>query len=842
MTNVATERSVWPVLTRYDAAHLARIALPLGGIGTGTVSLGGRGNLTDWEIMNRPAKGFQGGQSLFLLYARAEGQEPVLRGLEGVIAPPYEGDFGLKVPYHGAPRCRECSFSAAYPLGQVHLADEALPVDVRLEAFTPFIPANTDDSSLPVAVLRYVLRNKTDRPVVATICGTMANHIGNDGHETASAENVNTYRSQTGLAGLFMSSEGVAPQHPAWGTMALSTTAREVSYKRNWQEDRWQSGLLHLWDDLLADGRLDDGEGAAVAVPMGALAASTIVPAGGEASLTFLLSWHFPNRQTWTPGKEGACCCEGACAANRVGNYYCTQFADAWDVACKVAPRLAELEELTLRFVRAFLSSDLPPVAQEAALYNLSTLRSQTCFRTEDGRFFGWEGCGDGVGCCYGSCTHVWNYEQGTAFTFGELACAMRDNEFGLATDERGHMSFRINLPIAHAREFGVAAADGQMGCIMKMYRDWQLSGDDALLRRLWPQVRAALAFAWVPGGWDADQDGVMEGCQHNTLDVEYYGPNPLMGGWYLGALRAGEEMARYLGDETFATRCRDLFARGSAWMDAHLFNGEYYEQIVQPPVAGALIAEGLAADMGAKDLSDPAYQVGPGCLVDQLVGQFMAHVCGLGYLLDPEHVRQTLESIMRYNFQADLWAHFNHMRTFALNDEQALLMCTYPRGGRPETPVPYCNEVMTGFEYSANVHMLYEGLTDSGLRSIAAIRARYDGQRRSPFDEAECGHHYARAMASWAAVLALSGFHYSAVSGIMTLAGRPGTHFWSTGWAWGTATVRAEGAGRRVDLRVLYGAVALNQVCLTGIGEAAVPSGGCLREGDQRTIVITGA
>lgn len=817
-------RFVWPVLTRYDQDHLGRIALPLGGIGTGTVALGGRGNLLDWEIMNRPAKGHNAEHALFILSARAPGKEPVLRALEGVSAPPYEGDFGLKTPFHGVPRFRECSFSAAYPLGQVHLSDPDVPLDVRLEAFNPFIPADVENSSWPVAALRYVLTNPTDEPIEAAVCGTVANIIGNDGASERASGNVNTYRNGEAVRGLYMTSEGVSPADPAWGSMALTTTASEATYTVDWQEDRWRSGLLHLWDDL-ADGKLEQREPSGRPVPKGALAVSTTVPAGGEALITFLLTWHFPNRMTWTPSAEGAACdCVSGCCDNpdRVGNHYCTQFADAWEVAERLAPQLESLESQTLWFTEALCTADLPEVVKEAALYNLSTLRTQTCFRTEDGRFYGWEGCCDGRGCCFGSCTHVWNYEQGLAFMFGELACSLRDTEFTHCTDERGRMSFRVNLPIERAREFGIAAADGQMGCVLKMYRDWQLSGDDAMLRRLWPSVRKSLEFAWIPGGWDADQDGVMEGCQHNTLDIEYYGPNPLMGAWYLGALRAAEEMARYLGEDDFAARCRGLFAQGSAWIDAHLFNGEYYEQIVRPPAEDELIAEGLKHDMGASDLSDPIYQMGPGCLVDQLVGQFLAHVCGLGHLLDPAHVRQALQSIYTYNRQSDLYGHLNHMRTFALNDEQALLMCVYPRGGRPRTPVPYCNEVMTGFEYSANVHMLYEGMVDEGLDGIAATRRRYDGQRRNPFDEAECGHHYARAMASWGAVLALTGFQYSGVTQTMMLKAQEGRQFWSTGWAWGVAKQVRKGADMQVTLLVVHGELPLNKLVLTGLGEVA--------------------
>jgi hypothetical protein len=238
-----------------------------------------------------------------------------------------------------------------------------------------------------------------------------------------------------------------------------------------------------------------------------------------------------------------------------------------------------------------------------------------------------------------------------------------------------------------------------------------------------------------------------------------------------------------------------------------------------------AAIAPGLRHDtMGARDLANPSLQLGAGCLVDQLVGQYMADVCGLGYLTEAENVRATLRAITRHNFKENLFGHFNHLRTFAVNDEAATLMATYPRGRRPERPFPYYNEVMTGFEYTAAVHMLYEGQREDGLRLIEAIRARYDGERRSPFNEAECGHHYARAMASWAAILALTGFHYSGVTETMRFAPVTSatTWFWASGDAWGTAELLPEPGAEAttVTLRVLAGRLALRRVAL---GEASV-------------------
>jgi hypothetical protein len=423
------------------------------------------------------------------------------------------------------------------------------------------------------------------------------------------------------------------------------------------------------------------------------------------------------------------------------------------------------LTQKTLDFVNAFVISTYPDVVKEAALFNLSTLRSQTVFRTEDGKMFGWEGVMDRFGSCKGSCTHVWNYEQATAFLFNDLARTMREVEFSYALRKNGHMGFRTNLPLVpSASGIGVAAADGQMGTIMKFYREWQLSGNEAFLKEHWPRVKAALSFAWIENGWDADVDGVMEGVQHNTMDVEYFGPNPQMQLWYLGALRAGEEMAFYMKDEAFAQKCRNLFESGSKWTDENLFNGEYYIHKIKVPDGKDNIAEGLMAGMGSKRIDHPDYQLASGCLVDQLVGQYMAHVLGLGYLVKEENVTTTLQSILKYNKKETMFEHFNNMRSYAMGDEKALLMASWPKGGRPKIPFPYWSEVMTGFEYTAAIGMLYEGMQQEGLDVIRNIRDRYDGRKRNPFDEAECGHHYARAMASWAGIIQQSGFRYSAV------------------------------------------------------------------------------
>ncbi|MCC7492875.1 MAG: hypothetical protein IT204_11025 [Fimbriimonadaceae bacterium] len=830
------ELAPWPVLTSYDQDHQTCVALPLGGIGTGTIALGGRGELRDFEVGNRPAKGYTPGPSFFALWARPTGGTAVARGLEGVLQPPYEGASGARQPNHGLPRFRHCRYDAAYPLAQVHLSDPEVPLEVTLQAHNPLVPADVAASSWPVAQLRWRLHNPGSVAVSASVAGSLPNFIGRDGSASAAVGNRNEFRRGLRVQGVVLSAPELSPWDERWGTLALVTTAaRGVSYRTAWAQLGWGDTLLDWWDDFLDDGRLEERDGGSSPDPRASLAVQVKVPPGATREVTFVLAWHFPNRQTWTrTPADQACCADGACenSPDRIGNYYTTLWRDAWEAAEQYAGQAADLEARTVRFVRSFVEQDLPAAVKEAALYNLSTLRSQTCFRTPDGRFYGFEGCHDQAGCCHGSCTHVWNYEQATAFVFGDLARRLREVEFAHCTDAAGRMSFRVNLPLERAQQFAHAAADGQMGCLLKLHREWRLSGDDGFLRALWPAARRALEFCWVPGGWDADQDGVMEGCQHNTMDVEYYGPNPQMTGWYLGALRAAEELARHLGELDFAERCADLFRRGSAWMDEHLFNGEYYEQEVRPIADPAAIAAGLRVGMGAADLTNPELQLGAGCLIDQLVGQFQAQVCGLGHLHDPAKVATCLQSIVRHNRRADLYGHFNHLRSYALADESAVLMASYPRGRRPRRPFPYFTEVMTGFEYTLAVGLLQEGLTQLGLELITAIRARYDGRRRNPFDEAECGHHYARAMASWGAVLALTGFDWEGGPGRLTFAApvQPTTWSWSTGDAWGTVQLEPRDGQQAVTLTVAGGELRLRELRLRGWGAVVLPHARRLR------------
>ncbi len=525
-------------------------------------------------------------------------------------------------------------------------------------------------------------------------------------------------------------------------------------------------------------------------------ACATIAP-GASIRLPVWIAWHNPTFEKYWAKDE---------LKPTWKNYYATRFADAAAIAQYVGEHHDRLEKETRSFADALFSSTLPEAVLDAVSSQISILKTTTCIRLTDGTFWAWEGCSGSAGCCDGTCTHVWNYAQAMPFLFPAVERTVREKDYAINLHTSGHMTFRMPLPLGTMPEPKFhPAADGQLGGVMKVYREWQICGDNQWLAKLWPNVKKSLAYAWQY--WDHDRDGMMEGVQHNTYDIEFYGPNTMMGSFYLGALRAAEEMANQLDDKEAAADYRKLFESGRAKMDKLLFNGEYYIQDVRPEAAkqashGSDVSiGGQAADPG--NPTYPKYQYGPGCLSDQLIGQWLARILRLGNLFDPRHVRSAMASIFRYNWRADLSEHANPQRIYALNDEAGLLLATWPKGGRPALPFPYSDEVWCGIEYQVASHLIYEGLIEEGLTIVKGVRDRHTGIRRNPWNEFECGHHYARSMASYAVLLALADFSYSAPR--QSLGFAPRIHpenfacFFSVERAWGMVRQQQRTAGVEV-------------------------------------------
>lgn len=762
-----------------------QVAFPLGGIGTGNVSIGARGELKDWEIFNRPGKGVSLPYTFFALRTQVDGDKPVVRVLEGRLNPPYHASGGLyPSTLAGLPRMGETRFKGEYPICFVDYIDSKVPLQINLQAYTPFIPLNPQDSGIPTAIFKFRLTNTSSRRVNVTLVGSIFNAVGFDAGSLG--QNVNVYRREDGFSGLYFSSEQFDGDELPFGNMTFVTTSSSTTVKTAWLRSGWFDTLQDFWDDFTQDGLLTDNtydnpssDGQSDVGSLGVV--YTLEPGEHEEAL-FILSWYFPNRPyAWS----STCECDGGCEITQ--NYYATMFSDSWDVTGYVLDNFERLQNDTFRFHDAFFSSTLPGYVLDAVSSQMGIIRSTTCMWFADGRFFGWEGCHGRQGCCHGTCTHVWNYAQSLAFLFPSLEQEMRKINFLYQTDESGGMAFRTNLPLG--KDFWEGrAADGQMGTIMRLYREWKLSGDNDFLRELWPKAKLAMEYAWEH--WDQDQDGVMEGSQHNTYDINFEGPNSMMTSFYLGALKACAEMARAMGDEVSARKYQDLFERGRRRVEELLWNGEYYVQRID-------------------DVDAYKYQYGTGCLSDQVIGQWFARIVGLGDLFDKEHVKTALRSIFIYNFLDDFSEHSNCQRTYVLNDEKGLLLCSWPHGGRPRFPFPYSDEAWTGIEYQVASHMIYEGLVDEGLTIVKAARERFDGIKRNPWNEYECGNHYARAMSSWALLTALSGFSFDMTKNEFSFDPKINREnfkcFWITGKAWGTYTRMETDEGVRESVDILY-------------------------------------
>ncbi len=521
--------------------------------------------------------------------------------------------------------------------------------------------------------------------------------------------------------------------------------------------------------------------GASAQKPFGAKHIAGLVrpvqlPPGGSEVVTFLLAWHFPNLAISGLGDHG-------------GRWYGKRWQAASGVAEYLAENFQRLCAQTRLWHDTWYDSTLPYWFLDRTFLNTSTLATNTCYWLGNGRFYGWEG----VGCCPGTCTHVWHYAQAPARLFPVFERSLREMvDFGVAFDPA---TGRIRFRAEHNNHWAV---DGQAGSVLRTYREHQMSADDTFLRRVWPRAKKALEFLIDK---DGNADGVLEGPQHNTLDADWYGQVAWLTGMYLAALRAGEEMATELGDADFARQCRDIFLKGSRYVDAALFNGEYYIHLPDPQHAGKV---------GSYD----------GCHIDQVLGQSWAHQLGLGRILDESKVSTALKSLWKYNFTTDVGPYravHKQGRWYAMPGEGGLLMCTWPHGEQSRVRQHYdyyFNECMTGFEYQVAAHMIAAGMTQEGLAIVRTIHDRYHPSRRNPWNEVECGDHYARAMASYGVFLAACGYEYHGPKGRLGFCPRISPENFRAAFTgaegWGSYWQRSEGGKLLAGLELRYGRLRL--------------------------------
>ena len=917
------------VPTVYRGADLKYIGMPVGGICTGQLYLGGDGKLWHWDIFNGTKSTGAGN------YAKpVEAISPVQQGFSFKI-----GDRSIAIDKTGF---SDVSFRGEYPVGTVEYKDPNIPVQITLEAFSPFIPLNTDDSGLPATVMHFTVRNTSGAFVEGTLSGSLENAICLN-HQGVAGTRRNRLVTESGFTFVEASAEKAAgsskrkqpdlvfedwsrEKYEGWtvegaafgsgpiektkipsyqndvggdtprvvnshatapgnttggkdnatgklisrtftverdfinfwiggGSVASKTClnlvvdgkmVRTATGRNNNKMEREYFDLRDLagkqahieivdaqaggWGNVgvgkivFTDHNADDGKfeelsdygtmGLALlgAAPdhsngeangpiseklIGELGRKLKIEPGQTATVTFVITWFFPNLHSIP-------------AVPVQGRYYSSKFDSALSVARYVASNYDRLASQTFLWRDVCYDSTLPYWFLDRTFLNTSILASSTCFRFKDGRFWAWEG----VGCCAGTCGHVWYYAQSMGRQFPELERILRERtDFGLAMQPTGAIRFR-------GENNGGPAVDAQAGVILRTLREHQMSADGAFLKRVWPGVKSAMEYLI---GQDENGDGIIECGQHNTLDADWYGPVAWLSGCYLAALHAAAAMADEMNDAAFAQKCREIAAKGRARMVADLFDGEYFYNKVDP-----------------KHLD--SVNSGTGCEIDQVIGQSWAFQVGLPRVLPEKETRSALKSLWRYNFSPDVGPYRavnKPGRWYAMAGEAGLLMCSFPRAnwtysnakgqGKKEWSAMYFNECMNGFEHQVAGHMIWEGLVTEGLAVERALHDRYHASKRNPWNEIECGDHYARSMASYGVFTAACGFEYHGPKGHLGFAPRLTPENFKAPFTvaegWGTFHQKIEAGSGLAQVHLRFGKLRLRTLVL-----AASASPGAVR------------
>ncbi len=783
----------------YTGSSLDQIAFPVGGLGAGMVCIEGTGTISHVSVFNQPDVFNE--PAMFAAIS-VKGLRNGAKVLEGPV-PDYKifvrprSARGAPGATYGLPRFSDAEFIPRFPFATVSLHDEDIPLDIRIEAWSPFIPLDADNSGLPCGAFEYTFMNTGKSPVDAVFSFNTVNFMKQAGGRNM----IRPYEN-----GFILSNKPAEDMQQTLGDFAIFTDDSTTVVDNCWFRGSWWDPLTMAWKHVTeADPKPvapveTDAPGASLYVPV------RLAP-GESRTVRLMMAWYEPNTILRTgeeiKSPEVRCDDSESCCPNRYyRSWYASRFGSVEEVAGYWSGNYDKLRSESSLFSKAFYNTTLPGEVVEAVAANLTILKSPTVLRQYDGRLWAWEGCNDQSGCCSGSCTHVWNYAQAIPHLFPALERTLRETEFLVSQDSSGHQTFRSALPIRPVGHSFHAAADGQLGGIMKVFREWRISGDNEWLKKMYPYLKQNIDYCI--GLWDPRGHGVLEEPHHNTYDVEFWGPDGMCTSFYLGALRAFTLIGDFLGEDV--TRYRELLGKGIKAMETDLFNGEYFYQKItvdglSTPSPLAVAENSIHTDYSEEAMElllreGPKYQYGTGCISDGVIGMWMAKVCGMDdQIIDNEKVKSHLKSVFKYNFRSDLSDHANPQRpTYAMKNEGGLLLCSWPKGVALSLPFVYSDEVWTGVEYQVAAHLIFMGEKEKALDIVRACRRRYDGRVRNPFDEYECGHWYARAMSSYSLIQALTGVKYDAVTSTLFIDSRVGNDFdsfFSCQSGWGNIGLR---------------------------------------------------
>ncbi len=779
LARAARRRPRPPFVETMNHPDKARSGVTLGGVGAGGAELRKDGCFYNWSAFNNAPRGT--GSKLgfpeqdimfFKLRYEVPGQEPRIKLLqieEGQRVGTVEMHI-YEFPWLSG--VQKVQYSARFPFADLVYTDPDMPVEIRLSVWSPFIPHDVDNSTLPTLCFDFQVINKSNKPVDVMLMAAQRNLAGYDVKEKIYTAKLSE---GTGYKVFEAGASGLASDHSSAGTMALASLSPDTSHYLGWEhrhpyfERVLRAKQLPNIDDTAARTTRDRSTGKrwALARTYNTLAQSANLKPRQAFTHSFVMAWHFPNM--WNEGKTRI---EGA--------YYARKFKSAADVARYVVGQKDNLHKRSRAFVDDFYDSDAEPFVLDQINSQLNTfITSGWC--TKDGNFGILEGITPDK--------HWGPLATTDVSVYGSVPIATLFPSLERST-LRAHRSIqRESGEVAHGlqRDFGkaltgVAGVDRRLDLhaqyVGMVMRDFFWTSDKDFLKEMWPSLKKAMEYCVKERDLNGDSMPDMEGIMSSYDNFPMYGVATYIASQWLAALHGMVQGARALGDTEAEKRYAGFFDKGKAIFEQRLWNGKYYR-----------LWNDEGGKHGGKD---------EGCLTDQLIGQWVMRFNDQGDLVPREQISSALKSVLAMSYKPN----------FGLRN------CSWP-GATPWAEVPdniwvdQANTCWSGVELAFASFLIYEGLYKQGLDVIRTVDQRYRKAGRY-WDHQEFGGHYYRALSAWAAVNAMVGLTQN--QGVLGFAPKLPQKsvrlFFATPTATGHYERTGSGAGQRVRLIVASGSL----------------------------------
>jgi uncharacterized protein (DUF608 family) len=752
-----------PITETYLSSSRVRSGIAMGGIGTGSIELRKDGNFYNWTIFNNyplscgpafelpsiPKTSLDQSLLFFLVRYQVEGQKPKLKLLQLNNSLQEGAQEGIIYYYPWMTAVDKIEYQARFPFTNITFSDAEMPFDIQLEAFSPFIPHDVKNSSLPGAYFNFTVKSKTDKKVEVMLLGSLRNLVGYDNIEKAFESRI---INKQGYKFFIQSVSGLDSLSTSNGQMGLGVIGgNEVSYYLGWEHKHpyyekllVENKLANVDDTHNRNTKMKDGKLVGHFSGTGndqrcfsSIAVSHQLNGKAEFKASFFMNWNFPNKYGAISYKE-----DNSLEKRKerdykiklkptkiIGHYYQNYFSGIDSIASYFSANQTDLTGRSHQFVDDMYSSSLDQYVLDQVNSNLNTFVTSSTL-TKSGQFGIREGMTSSQPWGPNSTLDVALYGSPMIVAlYPELQKSMMREHSQLQTpDGEVNHGLGFDLDFNQNGTWGVFdRVDLVPNYIQMVLRDYMYTNDKSYIKEMWPTVKLGIEYILTKRDKDCDQMPDMTGVMCSYDNFPMYGLASYIQSQWIAALTMASKVATDLGDKELAKKYQAIATKGSQLMESKIWNGSYYN---------------LSNDyLGKKGIDN-------GCLTDQLMGQWVAHNAGMGYIFDKEHVQKSLQSILEKSFI----------------DNSFLRNCSWP--ATPELfPihasdlwVDQANTPWTGVELAFASFLIYENQVTEGLKVIKGVEDRY---RKAGlyFDQQEFGGHYFRPMSAWSILNAFLGY-----------------------------------------------------------------------------------